>query len=113
MSIDKFSSNKLPKKLDTSKAEKENNSIAESVKRRYDETTDLRNILAKVFSIVIVFWLVSVILILVGNTLKYKLSDTVLVTLLTTTTIQVLGLVYIILKDLFPGGKEENKQGDK
>lgn len=76
---------------------------------RYRGNTVLRDNLAKVFTIVIIFWLVSVILILVGNDLKYNLSDTVLVTLLTTTTIQVLGLVYIILKDLFPGGKENPK----
>ena len=85
---------------------------------RYRGNTILRDNLAKVFTIVIIFWLVSVILILVGNNCNhYNLSDTVLVTLLTTTTIQVLGLVYIILKDLFPGGKgevdSENKQNLK
>lgn len=82
---------------------------------RYRGNTILRDNLAKVFTIVIIFWLVSVILILVGNTCNhYNLSDTVLVTLLTTTTIQVLGLVHIILKDLFPGGKENpNNNTDK
>ncbi|WP_333696024.1 hypothetical protein [Flavobacterium sp.] len=75
---------------------------------RYRGNTVLRDNLAKVFTIVIIFWIVSVILILVGNNCNhYNLSDTVLVTLLTTTTVQVLGLVYIILKDLFPGGGNE------
>ena len=67
----------------------------------------------KYFSIVIAFWLLAVILILVGNNFNYRLSDTVLVTLLTTTTIQVLGMMVIILWDLFPGGKGKNNNPDK
>lgn len=75
---------------------------------RYRKDTILRIQLAQYFSIIIAFWLLCVILILVGNNFNYKLSDTVLVTLLTTTTIQVLGMMVIILYDLFPGGKGKN-----
>jgi hypothetical protein len=73
---------------------------------RYIQNTELRGTLARVFTIVIAFWLLAVILILVGNNCNhYNLSDSVLNTLLTTTTIQVLGMMLIILWDLFPGKK--------
>jgi len=110
MGIYNFSMTRFPIELDTTRAENENNTLFNSVKRRYDETTDLRNILAKVFTILITFWLLSVILLLTGNTSTYKLSDSVLITLLATTTIQVLGMMVIILCDLFPGEKEERKR---
>ncbi len=109
MGIYNFSVTHFPVELDTSRAENENNTLFNSVKRRYDETTDLRNILAKVFTILITFWLLAVILLLTGNTSTYKLSDSVLITLLATTTIQVLGMMVIILCDLFPGGKKGRK----
>ena len=80
---------------------------------RFIQNTELRGSLARVFTIVIIFWLLAVILILVGNTIRYKLSDSVLITLLTTTTIQVLGMMVIILWDLFPGGKEKSNPNNK
>lgn len=110
MGIDKFNSGKLPKNLPTDKAEVEQNILFNSLIERYNKNTELRGSLARVFTIVIIFWLLSVILILVGNTLKYKLSDSVLITLLTTTTIQVLGMMVIILWDLFPGSQNKNNK---
>lgn len=107
MGLDNFDTSKLPKDLPTTKAEKEQNTLFSSFVDRYNKNTELRGTLARVFTIIIAFWLLSVILILVGNTLKYKLSDSVLITLLTTTTIQVLGMMVIILWDLFPGGKDK------
>ncbi|THF52885.1 hypothetical protein E6C50_01370 [Flavobacterium supellecticarium] len=101
---------RFPLELDTTRAENENNTLFNAIKRRYDETTDLRNILAKVFTILITFWLLAVMLLLTGNTATYKLSDSVLITLLTTTTIQILGMMVIILFDLFPGGKKEKSK---
>lgn len=108
MGIDNFNSNNLPPNLPTEKAEVEQNTLFNSVIDRYNKNTELRGSLARVFTIVIIFWLLSIILILVGNTLKYQLSDTVLVTLLTTSTVQVLGMMVIILWDLFPGGQGKN-----
>lgn len=110
MGIYNFSMTRFPLELDTTRAENENNTLFNAVKRRYDETTDLRNILAKVFTILITFWLLAVMLLLTGNTATYKLSDSVLITLLTTTTIQILGMMVIILFDLFPGGKKEKSK---
>lgn len=46
-------------------------------------------------------WLLAILQILTFNSYDYHLSDTVLVTLLGTTTINVLGLAFIVLKGLF------------
>ncbi|WP_164076198.1 hypothetical protein [Flavimarina sp. Hel_I_48] len=40
--------------------------------------------------------------ILIGNNLHYKLSDEVLIALLITSTANVIGMMLIILKNLFP-----------
>lgn len=95
----------VPTQEDIEKGKKEETKLFGAEIRRFEETTDLRSLLAKFFAMIIAFWLLGVILILTGNAFRYKLSDTVLVTLLTTTTIQVLGMMIIILWDLFPGGK--------
>lgn len=86
----------------------DNEILDEDLKRkakldRYKGNTELRQSLAKVFTMIIAFWLLAVILILVGNNNKYKLNDSVLITLITTTTVNVLGMMLIILWDLFPG----------
>lgn len=81
---------------------------------RFIKNTELRGTLARVFTMIIALWLLAVILILVGNNCNhYNLSDSVLNTLLTTTTIQVLGMMLIILWDLFPGGKEKSNLNNK
>ncbi len=95
------------------KAGEDENKYFDSIEDRFKKDTTLRIQLAKYFSIVIALWLLAVVLILVGNNFKYRLSDTVLVTLLTTTTIQILGMMIIILWDLFPGGKESHNHTEK
>lgn len=82
---------------------------------RYVLDTESRRVLIVFFSIVIVFWLVGVMCILTGNNSIYKISDNVLITLLTTTSINVIGMMLIILKDLFPrnNGKKNKKVGNK
>ncbi|WP_268847254.1 hypothetical protein [Flavobacterium aestivum] len=76
--------------------------------KRYKDNTELRRGLAILFTITINAWLFAVFLILLTNTKTLKLSDSVLITLLTTTTIQVLGMMYVILKNLFPSRKDKN-----
>ncbi len=108
MGLDNYKSDNLPKNLPTEKAEVEDNSLFLSKKERYIQNTELRGTLSRVFTIIIACWLLAVILILVGNNCNhYNLSDSVLITLLTTTTIQVLGMMLIILWDLFPGKKNK------
>ena len=79
--------------------------------RRYNNNTKLRLYLSVWASIVVSCWLWKVGEILVNNSEHYKLSDSVLITLITTTTINVIGLVIIVMSDLF-NGKSENKKND-
>ncbi|WGH74699.1 hypothetical protein P8625_11470 [Tenacibaculum tangerinum] len=69
---------------------------------RFRGETKLRENLAVTFTIIIASWLLSVLLLLVGNENYYKLSDGVLKTLLITTTANVIGMMTIILRNLFP-----------
>jgi hypothetical protein len=71
---------------------------------RFRSDTLDRKWLAVWATTVVTLWLIAVILILI-NKHKFDLSDTVLVTLLGTTTLNILGLSYIVLKGHF---KEHN-----
>lgn len=60
-------------------------------------------------------WLVNLYLIFVASIILFlgleiaKLNDSVIIALLTTTTINILGLPYMIIKSLFPSMKEKDK----
>lgn len=71
---------------------------------RFLEDTRLRRYLTYIFSFIIFLWLSAVISILYfnNNVLNLKLTENVLITLLTTTSINVIGMMLIILKNLFP-----------
>jgi hypothetical protein len=74
---------------------------------RYKDNSDMRKALVVAFTTIIALWLLSVLLILVGNTNRYHLSENTLITFLTTSSANVLGMMYVILKNLFP---EKNKK---
>lgn len=76
---------------------------------RYTQNTKMRKKLARWAMWVVSLWMATVLVILVFNE-KWLicLSTPVLITLLTTTTANVLGLVAIVLYDLF-GGKSESR----
>lgn len=69
--------------------------------KRYKDDTEHRKVLSIWAGTLVSFWLVSVLLILTNNTNRFGLSDSVLMTLLGTTTLNVLGLMVIVLNDLF------------
>ena len=70
---------------------------------RFEANTKLRIHLTYIFTSVIFLWLASVMTILFFNAvLHLKLSDQVLTILLTTTSINVIGMMLIILNNLFP-----------
>lgn len=80
-----------------------------SENERYREDTSLRKALATAFTMIISFWLLAVLLILTGNRFhEYNLSDNVLITLLVTTTANVIGMMLIILRNLFPSTETPN-----
>ena len=68
---------------------------------RYEEDTVHRRRLSTWASIIVSIWLIAVLFIITRNTSVYKLSDTVMVALLTTTTFNVLGMMFIVLRGLF------------
>lgn len=71
---------------------------------RFLEDTRLRRHLTYIFAAIIFLWLASVVSILYfnGNVLNLNLSENVLITLLTTSSVNVIGMMLIILKNLFP-----------
>lgn len=73
---------------------------------RFITNTRLRYYLVIWTSLLVSCWLWKVGE-LVGNSKEYALSDGVLVALLTTTTVNVLGIIAIVMKDLFNGGSEQ------
>lgn len=96
-----------PNDEDFEKARQQETTLEEKQKEaelnRYNQDTLHRSSLIVWAATVVSFWLLAVIFILTGNTQKYKLSDTIVVTLLGTTTVNVLGLMIIVLNDLFKG----------
>jgi hypothetical protein len=72
--------------------------------RRFATDTDHRKHITYSFIINITCWLSVVISVLYFNNylLKLQLSDSVLIMLLTTSTLNVIGMMMIILKNLFP-----------
>jgi hypothetical protein len=110
MQLEDINSTILPiKNIDLSGGEKEDDFLFGKAKvKRYEQDTELRSSLTILFTLTINAWLFAVFIILLTNSKTLKLSDSVLITLLTTTTIQVLGMMIIILWDLFPGGKDKN-----
>ncbi|GGB84121.1 hypothetical protein GCM10007424_25170 [Flavobacterium suaedae] len=72
--------------------------------QRYQDDSRHRKNLVKWATILINIWLACVILILIATGMPLlELSDTVMVTLLGTTTLNVLGLMIIVLNDIFKG----------
>lgn len=79
-------------------------SLNEQKKTRYSQDTRFRKHLAKWVMYIVPIWLALVIIIVIlqGILQSFKLSDSVLITLLATTTVNVLGLAFIVLKGIFP-----------
>lgn len=68
---------------------------------RYSSDTNDRKWLAKWTAVVVSIWLVGVMVILMLNELFFCLTEGVLISLLGTTTLNVLGLSFIVLRGHF------------
>lgn len=80
------------------------NDLAKQKTERYTQDTSHRHSLIGWMMVVVSIWLILVICIVALNVkCQLFISDTVLNTLLATTTVNILGLPFIILKDLFNG----------
>jgi ABC-type transport system involved in cytochrome c biogenesis permease component len=76
--------------------------------KRYQEDTRSRKYLAYWAATIVSIYLIAVLIILVFNDKYVCLSDTVLSVLLGTTTFNVLGLMYIVLKGYFKADNLES-----
>jgi len=73
--------------------------------KRYESDTQDRKWLAEWATTAVSIWLLFVLLILIANHGNIHLSDTVLSMLLGTTTLNVLGLSFIVLRGHFNSAK--------
>lgn len=78
-----------------------NNPMQELQAKRYASDTKDRKWLAFWAAFVVTGWLTFVTYLLLKNDKHYFLSDTVLVALLGTTTLNILGLTFIVLRGHF------------
>lgn len=76
---------------------------------RYKHDTNARKWLANWSAIVVSVWLFLVIIILFENSNRLHLADSVLSVLLGTTTLNILGLSYIVLKGYFPSNEKKDQ----
>lgn len=82
--------------------------LEEQSKRRYEQDTKFRKHLAVWVMIIVPTWMALVLVIVFFNGFSLTdLSDTAMVALLSTTTVNVLGLAYIVLKGIFPESKDK------
>lgn len=81
-------------------------SMKDQIKERYGQDTRFRKHLAHWVMWIVPVWLGCVLFIITFNDpFCFNLNSKVLITLLATTTVNVLGLAYIVLKGIFPQGK--------
>lgn len=70
-------------------------------KDRYIKDTKTRSRLAYGVSVFVGVYIISIVFLVYMRNAKDKLNDYVLITFLSTTTVNILGLMYIVLKGLF------------
>jgi hypothetical protein len=68
---------------------------------RYKSNTDARNWMSVWTAVVVSLWLFAIMMVVVCNGSDIHLSDNALIALLTTSTVKVIGLPYIVLRGLF------------
>lgn len=77
--------------------------------RRFKQNTDSRWVLTLWAMVLVTWWLIELNHIVKMNSSKYFISDNVMMTLLGTSTVNVLGLVLVVMYDLFGKGKTQNR----
>jgi len=101
IAVDKERAKSVPEK-DFDNVSKEQKNI------RYGQDTEERKLLSHWVMCVVSIWLFLVLLAIVFNELWHLgINQTVSVVLLGTTTINILGLAFIVLRGLFPDSKKD------
>lgn len=84
----------------------DNMSIEMQQVMRYQQDTKQRSDLSEWVKVVISIWLMAVIAIIVAlGRGCLHLAESIIITLLVTTTANILGMAYLVLGDLFPKGE--------
>ena len=100
--IEEYASNEPTVSADSKRlANSERESFEDLRNKRYSSDTSDRQWLAAWTATTVSVWLIAVIGILICNSSRFHLSDTVLTVLLGTTTLNVLGLSFIVLRGHF------------
>ena len=86
-------------------------SLDEQEKKRYGQDTRYRKILAHWVMSVVSLWLLLVLLVITFNKIWcLNISESVCITLLATTTVNVLGLAFIVLNGIFGGNRPSHRR---
>lgn len=94
------------------KAKKERNTISDLKRKRFASDTRDRRWLAVWSASVVTLWLASVMIIVFYNNNYVCLSDSALIMLLGTTTLNVLGLSFIVLRGHFQSSIKDSSAAD-
>lgn len=82
-------------------------SVGQQKARRYSQNTQFRRYFSIWVMLIVPSWLfLAFLLVVLCGFSVCKLSDVVLSTMLATTTANILGLAYIVLRGMFPQEKE-------
>lgn len=96
-----------PKKISSKEIQDnpDNDDMQVQRKNRFKQDTEHRKYLVMWVTITVNIWIIAILLILCFK----ELSDNVLITLLSTTTINILGMPIIVLKSLFKSDTKEKE----
>lgn len=100
--LDLHSDNVVPAVSDADLGDVDENSLKDQIRDRYKQDTLFRKLLANWVMYIVPIWLAVVLVIFITHGLRWLYYDSsVMIALLVTTTANVLGLAYIVLKGIF------------
>lgn len=103
-----FDSDAIPKDIPDTLDDVDDMTMREQRKNRFSQDTRYRRYLANWVMFIVPTWLVCVVAIVVLCGFSViRLGNEVIITLLATTTLNVLGLAYIVLKGIYPESKDK------
>lgn len=103
-----FDSDAIPQNIPDTLNDVDDMTMREQRKTRFSQDTRYRKYLANWVMLIVPCWLLAVVAIVFLQGFSIiKLDNEVMITLLATTTLNVLGLAYIVLKGIYPESKEK------
>lgn len=103
-----FDKSAIPRNAPDTLEDVDDMTMREQRKTRFSQDTRYRKYLANWVMFIVPCWLLAVVVIVFLQGFSIiKLDNEVIITLLATTTLNVLGLAYIVLKGIYPESKEK------